>query len=761
MHEWESTLQRLWRENTRTSTVTHVERVAPSDGVSEEWPDWTPSALVESLAAAGISAPWSHQVAAADLARAGGNVIISTGTASGKSLAFLLPCAEAVEDGGTVLYLSPTKALAADQLRSVRELALPGLRAATYDGDTPRDERTWIRSHANYVLTNPDMLHRGILRRHAAWAGFLRRLRYVVIDEAHRYRGVFGSHVAQIVRRLRRVCARHRGEPVFILASATTGTPEESAERLTGLPVRAVSVDRSPRPALSFALVEPDLTEARGERGAPVRRTATAEAADLLAALAADGVRTLAFARSRQGAEVIAMSAQRILADTRSHDLARRVAAYRGGYLAGERRELEEALRTGELRALAATNALELGVDITGLDAVLITGWPGTLASLWQQAGRAGRRGDHALAVFIARDDPLDTYLAHHPDAIFGRPMEAVVLDPDNPYVLGPHLCAAAEEIALTEDDLPVFGPAAEGVLADLVRRGLLRRRPRGWFWAHKEPAADLADIRGAGGAPVQIVDAGSGQLLGTIDDAAAHGAVHEGAVYLHQGQTYVVDRLDLDDEVALVHAEDPPYSTWSREVTEIEVRSALREEEWGAAATVHFGEVRVTRQVVGYLKRDVRTGAVLGEQPLDLPERTLHTRAVWWTLSPDAEKRLLADAVELRGAAHAAEHAAIGLLPLFATCDRWDIGGVSTALHADTGRLTVFVYDGHEGGAGFAERGFAAAREWLAATREAIANCECRDGCPSCIQSPKCGSGNDPLDKDGALRLLGEVLSG
>ncbi|RNL83294.1 DEAD/DEAH box helicase [Halostreptopolyspora alba] len=769
--------------------MTHVERLVRGHGVTEDWPTWTPSPVLDRLTELGITAPWSHQVAAADVARSGNNVIIATGTASGKSLAFLLPCAEAVAAGGTVLYLSPAKALAADQRRSLDDLGIPGLRAATYDGDTPAQERAWVRANANYVLTNPDMLHHAVLPRHASWAGFLRRLRYVVIDEAHRYRGVFGSHVAQIVRRLRRVCARYRSAPVFVLASATTGTPEESAAKLTGLEVRAITEDTSPRPALSFALVEPELTDQVGENGAPVRRTATAEAADILTDLVSAGVRTLAFVRSRQGAESVAMSARRALGEVSAGDpwsrgpsgaawspgvappderggsdtgvggLAERVAAYRSGYLADERRELEAALRSGDLLGLATTNALELGVDITGLDAVLITGWPGTRASLWQQAGRAGRRGDDAVAVFIARDDPLDTYLVHNPDAIFGRPVEATVLDPDNPYVLGPHLCAAASEVPLTGEDLALFGSEAEEVLAGMVERGLLRRRPRGWFWTRRDRASDLADIRGGGGLPVQIVDSESGQLLGTVDEAAAHGTVHTGAVYLHQGTTYLVDELDLDEGVALVHASEPGYGTWARDTTEIEVRGVEREREWAPSATVHFGEVEVTRQVVGYLKRDVRTGAVLGEQPLDLPARTLNSRAVWWTISADAAERLRKEDVDLPGAAHAAEHAAIGLLPLFATCDRWDIGGVSTALHADTGRLTIFVYDGHEGGAGFAERGYAAARDWLVATREAVATCECGQGCPSCIQSPKCGNGNDPLSKPGALRLLDTLL--
>ncbi|QUX29060.1 DEAD/DEAH box helicase [Nocardiopsis akebiae] len=757
----EPVLPGVWRDDTRYPQVTHIEHVARNDGVSGQWPVWTAPHLVERLADRGITGPWSHQAEAADLARSGRDVIIATGTASGKSLSFLLPAVDAVDAGGTVLYLSPTKALAQDQLRWITDLSLPGMRTAVYDGDTSSEERSWVREHGNYVLTNPDMLHHGILPRHGAWARFLRRLRYVVIDEAHRYRGVFGSHVAQILRRLRRVCARYRSRPVFVLASATSGSPAESATRLTGVPVTAVSRDGSPRPGMSVALVEPELTDLTGEHGAPIRRTAPSQAAEMLADLVRDGVRTLVFVRSRQGAEVVALTTQRLLSERGDHALAGRVAAYRGGYLASERRELEEALRSGEILGLASTNALELGVDISGLDAVLIAGWPGTLASLWQQAGRAGRRGEDALAVFIARDDPLDTYLAHHPEAIFGRSVEAAVLDPENPHILGPHLCAAAQELPLTKDDFDLFGATTEERLAELVEHRLLRRRPRGWFWTSNERASDLADIRGSGGPPVQIVDTGSGQLLGEVDEPAAHGTVHPGAVYLHQGDTYLVDDLDLDEGVALVHPAEPPYSTWARDTTDIAVRSVLRQEEWPGGATVYFGEVQVVRQVVGFLRRDVRTGSVLGEQSLDLPERTLDTRAVWWTLPAEGEERLRREDVALLGAAHAAEHAAIGLLPLLATCDRWDIGGVSTSMHADTGRLTVFVYDGYEGGAGFAERGYAAAREWLSATRAAIADCECDQGCPSCIQSPKCGNGNEPLSKAGALRLLDEVLAG
>ncbi|MEZ0077246.1 DEAD/DEAH box helicase domain-containing protein [Planotetraspora sp. GP83] len=683
-------------------------------------------------------------------------MIIATGTASGKSLAYLLPAVTEIFSGGTVLYLTPTKALAADQLRAVRGLKLAQVRAATFDGDTPVEERQWVRQHANYILTNPDMLHRSVLPRHGSWSSFWRRLRLVVVDECHGYRGVFGSHVAQILRRLRRVCAKYGSRPVFLLASATASDPAVAGMRLTGLEMAEVTTDASPRGSTTFALWEPPLTDLRGEGGAPVRRTATAETADLLSDLVIEDVRTLAFVRSRRAAETVALTARRNLEEV-DGGLADRVAAYRAGYLADDRRVLERALRSGELTGLATTNALELGVDVSGLDAVLIAGWPGTRASLWQQAGRAGRTGQDALAVLIARDDPLDTYLVHHPEALFGRPVEAIVLDPDNPYVLAPHLCAAASEIPLTDDDLEIFGPSAPEVLDDLVGQGLLRKRTTGWFWTSRERAADLADIRGSGGPPIQVVESSTGRLLGTVDEPSAHTNVHTGAVYLHQGETFVVETLDLDSGVALVAAAEPDYSTFARDVTDIQVIESLRSQPFGPGE-LHFGSVEVTRQVVSYLKRRTQSGEVLGEEPLDLPPRTLCTRAVWWTL-PGSALAPLAEGVDLGGAAHAAEHASIGLLPLFATCDRWDIGGVSTELHPDTGLLTVFVYDGHDGGAGFAERGYARASDWLGATREAIASCECERGCPSCIQSPKCGNGNEPLDKPGALRLLGVLL--
>ncbi len=750
----------ILQAGTRSGRITYLTRLPGSPGQPASWPEWVPAELLAALAATGIAAPWQHQAEAAELAAGGQSVILSTGTASGKSLGYLLPALTAVLAGGTVLYIAPTRALAADQVKLVRSLGLSRVRAAVVDGDTPWTERSRARAHANYLLTTPDMLHHSLLPTHARWNGFFRRLRYVVVDECHTYRGVFGSHVAHVLRRLRRVAYHHSAaEPVFVLASATVSEPARCAELLTGRTVRAVGGAGAPRPAMSFALWEPPLTGGRGEAGAPLRRAATTEAAELLASLVREGVPALAFVRSRRGAEAVAQTARRLLADAGADELADRVAAYRSGYLPEERRALEEALRSGEITGLAATTALELGVNVTGLDAVLMAGWPGTRAALWQQAGRAGRSGRDAVAVLIARDDPLDTYLVHHPSALLGAPVEATVLDPDNEYVLTPHLTAAAAELPLTTRDLDSFGMTSARPLAErMTAAGLLRARGGRWFCT-RQGLLVRTGLRGTGDWPVRIVERSTGRLVGTVDEPSAHFLAHDGAVYSHQGELYTVSSLDLEDRIALVEGGDPGYTTIAREVTSIEVAAELTRAKWGPA-TVCFGDVHVTRQVVSYARRSGETGLVIGEDVLDLPERRLTTKAVWWTVSARQRAALAAAGVDLAGAAHAAEHAAIGLLPLVAACDRWDVGGVSADLHPATGRLTVFVYDGHAGGAGFAERGFAAASTWLSATAAAIADCECAAGCPSCVQSPKCGNGNHPLAKDGAVALLRALLT-
>jgi DEAD/DEAH box helicase domain-containing protein len=772
------------RSGAQSGRLVHVEYIPGRAGRAAAWPSWVPGEITAALSRAGLPLPWAHQAAMAEHAWAGRHVIIATGTASGKSLGYLLPALTALTSGGTAIYLAPTRALAADQLRVLDELGAPGLRAAVLDGDTPVAQREWARSHANYLLTTPDMLHQTLLPRHGRWNGFFRRLGYIIVDECHSYRGVFGSHVAQVLRRLYRVAEYHGGTsavtagpvtagpvtagpdgagpdgggPVFLLASATVSDPAGCARLLTGRPAEAVTENAAPRGPVTFGLWEPPLTRARGEAGAPVRRSATTEAAGLLAELVAQSVPALAFTRSRRGAEAVALGARRALRESGAAACSERVAAYRSGYLREDRRALEQALRSGTITGLATTTALELGVDISGLDAVLIAGWPGTRTALWQQAGRAGRDGQDAVVVLIARDDPLDTYLVHHPAALLHRPVEATVLDPGNPYVLAPHLCAAAAELPLTRADLASFGAGAAEIADALVRRGMLRRRGSNLYWTSRGRPRQTG-LRGTGNRPVKIVERATGRLVGTVDEPSSHLLVHAGAVYMHQGEMYLVEELDLAGGVALVRAADPGYTTSARQITAIEVGRQLRSASWGEGA-VHFGDVRVRREVVGYTRRSLPTGRVLGTAPLALPAQTLRTRAVWWTVAASLRDRLAGRGVDLAGAAHAAEHASIGLLPLFAACDRWDVGGVSADLHPATGMLTVFVYDGHDGGAGFAERGYVAAREWLCATADAIRGCECQTGCPSCIQSPKCGNGNEPLSKPGAITLLETLLT-
>jgi len=747
------------------ASLRHVAEIGARRAEVRNWPSWVEPDLLDALRDRGITTAWSHQVEAAERAHSGCDVVISTGTASGKSLAFQLPIMDALarDPRARALYLSPTKALGHDQLQAAHALsvAVPRLgdvAPSAYDGDTGPEVRRFARERSRWLFSNPDMIHLSMLRNHARWAVFLRGLRYIVVDECHYYRGIFGSNVAMVLRRLLRLCDRYASPgaptPTVIFASATTAEPGATAAALIGRPVAEVVTDGSPQGARTIALWEPELrTDLQGENGAPVRRSAGAEAARMMADLVVQGARTLTFVRSRRGAELTALAARTRLEDI-APQLRDTVASYRAGYLAEDRRAIERALSDGELRGLATTNALELGIDIAGLDAVLLAGFPGTVASFWQQAGRCGRRGQGALVVLIARDDPLDTYLVHHPEALLGKPVERVVIDPSNPYVIGPQLLCAATELPLTEEEVLAWN--AEPVVGSLVQDGLLRRRAGRYFPAAGLDPHPAVDIRGAAGGSVAIVEIGTGRMLGSTEAGQAPATVHPGAVYLHQGESYVVDALDLDGQVAFVHAEDPGYATFAREITDVTVTGGGERVDYGA---VRLGlvPVSVTHQVIGYLRRRP-SGEVIDFVELDMPAQTLPTTAVVYTITPEALADSGIESPRIPGALHAAEHAAIGLLPLVASCDRSDIGGLSTAVGED-GLPTVFVYDGHPGGAGFAERGYRLADTWLRATLEAIRACQCRQGCPSCVQSPKCGSGNDPLDKAGAMGVLGAVL--
>ena len=722
-------------------------------------PDDLPDLLVDRLRNNGIERLYRHQAEAYDHVRGGRHTVVATGTASGKSLCYQLPLLDRVlrDDKATALYLAPTKALAHDQLRALRAFALPHVRAAAFDGDTPRAERDAIRRTANVLLTNPDMLHAGLLPGHRRWGDFLHRLSLVIVDECHVARGVFGSHVAAILRRLRRICAHYGNDPAtpegptFVLASATIGNAGEHAFNLTGLDVKEVLRDGSPKPPVTFALWEPPLTDV----ATGTRRSTLAEAADLLAGMVRRGPATLTFVKSRKGAELVASHARRLLAEDGLGD---RVMAYRAGYLAEERRAVERGLIDGTLRGVAATDALELGVDVGALDAVVIAGWPGTAASLWQQAGRAGRRGREATVVFVAADDPLDHYLLANPDQLWGRPLESAIVDVTNPYVLTPHVRCAAWELPLTTDE-EVFAPADLGALvAEEAEAGRLRERGGRWFWAGRgSPAAGMS-IRSAGGEPFSIVDAGTGALIGDVDESRAYRTVHTGAVYLHQGRTWRIRTLDLQQHLAVADPYDGDEYTQPRSDTDIVVQQVRESVPWGRCR-MHLGRVEVANQVLAYERRRIFSDESLGIVDLDLPRLHLVTQALWLTIPNEvlAEAGIRPDAVP--GAAHAAEHAAIGLLPLFAMCDRWDIGGLSTPWHPDTGAATIFIYDGYPGGAGIAERGYRTGDRHLRATLNAIRACGCADGCPSCVQSPKCGNGNEPLDKARAIALLDMVL--
>ncbi|QUR69985.1 DEAD/DEAH box helicase [Mycobacterium spongiae] len=740
----------------------HVAELPPRPGRASSWPEWAEPDVIRAFADRGISSPWSHQRDAAELAHTGIHVVVSTGTASGKSLAYQLPVlnALATDPRARALYLSPTKALGHDQLRAAHRLAaavprLADVAPTAYDGDSPDEVRRFARERSRWLFSNPDMVHLSILRNHARWAVLLRNLRFLVVDECHYYRGVFGSNVAMVLRRLLRLCARYSAAPTVIFASATTASPGATATELIGCPVAEVTDDGSPQGARTVALWEPALrTDLTGENGAPVRRSAGAEAARVMADLIVEGAQTLTFVRSRRGAELTALGARARLNDI-APTVADLVASYRAGYLAEDRSTLERALAQGQLRGLATTNALELGVDIAGLDAVVLAGFPGTVASFWQQAGRSGRRGQGALVVLIARDDPLDTYLVHHPAALLEKPVERAVIDPANPYLMAPQLLCAATEQPMS--DVEVRSWDAVEVSQDLVEEGLLRRRGGHYFPAPGVLPHASVDIRGAIGGQIMIVEGDTGRLLGSVGVGQAPASIHPGAVYLHQGESYVVDSLDTDAQIAMVRAEDPGYATFAREVTDIAVT--------GTGETVAFGPitlglvpVTVTNHVVGYLRRRL-SGEVIDFVELDLPEHVLPTIAVMYTATAEALGRSGIDTARIPGALHAAEHAAIGLLPLVASCDRGDIGGMSTAIGPD-GLPSVFVYDGYPGGAGFAERGFRQARTWLGATADAIEACDCPAGCPSCVQSPKCGSGNDPLDKAGAVGVLRLVLA-
>jgi DEAD/DEAH box helicase domain-containing protein len=795
-------------------------REGPGQAKLVEPPEELHPEVLAALSHLGIERLYSHQ-AEAVYASWEGPTIVTTGTASGKSLCFNLPTLDVLlrDSRARALYLYPTKALAQDQARALSAFGLTKqVRPSIYDGDTPREARADIRRRANVILTNPDMLHVGILPNHPAWAELFANLAVVVVDEAHVYRGVFGSHVANVLRRLRRIAAAYGTSPRFLLTSATIANPVELAERLTGLEdFSLIDVDGSPAPGRQIAVWNPPLTdEALGQR-----RSALAEAAELLARLVRDGARLICFMKSRKGVEVLHKLLVADLEDTDSPgsglpaseppdgapqlsgpELARLVAPYRAGYTSQQRRELEGRLVRGELRAVITTDALELGIDIGELDAAVVVTFPGTVASLRQMWGRAGRRG-RGLAVYVAGEDALDQFFCRHPSDFLERPVEAAILDHENAQIFRPHLLCAAHEGPLSSEDAEFLGPRWEAHAEVLQSAGELRHRtgivrpdapekteasaggrgsaqstyvPRD---SGSYPAAEVS-LRSASPDSFAIVDVASGELLGSTEAARAHSTVHQGAIYLHLGRSFEVRELDLERHRALVAPFDGDWYTQPKRVTDTTIERLLdRRETLGVSLS--FGEVSVTDTVLAYQRRRLSDHAPVELVGLELPPTSFSTQALWFELSSTAlglgdltidgtpapaagtgesgGAEIAIPLESLLGALHATEHAQIAVLPLIAMCDRWDIGGLSTNLHPQTGGATIFIYDGHPGGIGITRTAFQRFEELCRDAHRLIAECPCASGCPSCVQSPKCGNLNEPLSKAGARLLLERML--
>jgi len=737
--------------------VVHTEGRAARRRHGGPLPDGLHLDVLTALERSGIQDLHAFQSVAAERILGGGHTALVGGTGSGKSLCYQLPMLQRLRAArrARALYLAPTKALAQDQARRLREFEAGWLRPGLYDGDTPKAQRTVLKRSANLLLTNPDMLSAGILPRHAEWAGFLSGLELVVIDEAHVYRGVFGSHVAQVMRRLRRLCAVYGAEPTWVTSSGTIANPEEHFTRLTTLAAEVVDDSGAPTAGRDLVLWNPELDDDGAERNSPL-----GDAARIYALLVEERVPTIVFARTRKACELIHRFTSDRLRSRGLDHLAERIAPYRAGYTAEERRATERALASGDLVGVVATNALELGIDIGGLEASVCATFPGSITSLWQQWGRAGRSGARGLSVLVAGADALDQYFMREPEALLQRPVEHAVLSTANPRIVLPHIAAAACESPIGGAlDEALFGAEPlEAALAELRSRGAVRATPDGSSaYVGRDHPAGAISLRSSGRGDVMIVDSLSGVLLGTVELRRAHSTVYPGAVYLHRGASYLVRELDLERRVAAVEPAVTAWYTLPKMDTDISVLECQRVRQLHGLA-LNFGLVEVTDQLVAFQRKSVTTHTTLELVPCALPPVSFTTEAVWFAAPARAVDGLPAD--RLLGSLHAAEHGMIALLPLLAICDRADCGGLSTDWHADVGGPAIFVYDGHEGGVGIAERGFEEFIRWAQVSRRAIAECPCEEACPSCVQSPKCGNLNEPLDKLGAVQVIDEALA-
>ncbi len=760
--EIQAFLNHLKSQSSYDNQIAHIEHIAPRRASYGELDEPLVVELQDRLTGHGLSPFYSHQAKAINSVRRGENVIIATSSASGKTLCYNAAVVQSIltEPGSRAIYLFPTKALAQDQLRSVRELFCPDIlpfeSVSTFDGDTPRSERADIRKQGRIILTNPDMLHVGILPNHQFWAAMLRRLRYVVVDEAHFYRGVFGSHVACVLRRLRRLCRLYGSEPQFILCSATIANPGEHAEGLTGLPCTVVDEDGSPRGWKDFVFWNPPLMDEKKT----ARKSAHWEATNLFTELVSQGTRTLTFTRTRRLTELIYIYTKRRLQEE-SYELSRLIMPYRAGYMPEDRRKIERELFGGKLLGVVATNALELGIDSGGLEATILDGYPGSISSTWQQAGRSGRGQDESLSFLVAWDNPLDQYLMRHPSFFFQKGFEHVLVNPGNPYILKSHLLCAAWERPLDSLDEAIFGDNFIVERDALAEEKQLRERRGKWYLAPSisYPAQSI-NIRSSSGEEIAVVDVATGSLMETVESSVAFFQVHPGAIYLHQGEPFLIAKLDLTNKIAYAEPTNANYYTETKEIHDLHILKE-RESKTVGQVNVHVGDVDVTVDVVGFKKYRQYSEEMIGEEPLDLPPITFPTVALWFDIPAVAVNRIVETGMDFAGGLHATEHAAIGILPLFALCDRNDIGGVSTPIHPDTGRAQVFIYDAYPGGIGIAEKGYEMITELWEATLNVIAECPCEDGCPSCVQSPKCGNNNKPLDKNAAGVILRELVKG
>lgn len=728
--------------------VVHHEEIKGGDACFAELSSPFPAPLRSALAGLGISRLYRHQVAAIDLIRGKSDVIVATPTASGKSLIYNLPVFEAVlQDRATsALYLFPLKALAQDQLRTIRELCAglggrQGPTAAIFDGDTSAYQRRKVRDNPpNILISNPDMLHLSMLAYHGNWSHFWASLTHVVIDEVHTYRGVFGSHMAWVLRRLQRICRLHGADPQFLLFSATVGNPAQLAGDLLSRRVALIGESGAPRGDQHFIFVNP-------------WDGAAYTASLMLEAALKRGLRTIVYTQSRKMTELVATWTQ-----SRLGELRHKLTAYRAGFLPEDRREIEAKLASGELLGVVSTSALELGIDIGNLDICILVGYPGSIMSTWQRGGRVGRRQHDSLVLLVAQEDALDQYFMRHPADFFTRPVEDAVLNPYNQVIMRRHLICAAAEAPLSMDEPLLADEKCRREVDDLTGSADLLLNVEGdtWFAARKYPQREV-DLRGTG-KNYAIRKADDYTLLGEIDEHRCFKECHPGAIYLHMGRTWLVHELDLDGRLVRVGAAQVNYFTRAMSSKETEIIEVYETVQHGHIKA-SLGYLRVTDQVTGFQRKRIRGQQTMSTEYLDLPAQVFETEGLWFEVPQWLQHRLERQQMHFMGGIHAVEHAAIGIFPLLVLCDRNDVGGISYPLHPQLRTPAIFIYDGYAGGVGLARQVFGRMRELLAVSRQTIAHCPCSVGCPSCVHSPKCGSGNRPIDKAAALAVLEGLL--